>query len=86
VKTLKHDDCRNLAVVDAFKGYCNCHKNMVPIDTPVCDEFVSLPKCGICANFEAGKEENMGICAAGKGRPWTYPDLIGLSCEMYKGR
>ncbi len=84
---LKHDDCRNLATVDVAKGYCYCHKRMVIIDTPVCERFDALPKCGICAHFVGDKEEkNIGICSAEKNHPWTYPDLITTTCELYKNK
>ncbi|MDR2005661.1 MAG: 4-hydroxyphenylacetate decarboxylase small subunit [Acidaminococcales bacterium] len=85
MNTLKHDDCKNLATIDVTKGYCHLHKRLVAIDSLVCDEFLALPKCGICANFLSDKTEKyMGVCTAGKKHPWTYQDLIVENCEMYK--
>ena len=84
MEQLKHNDCKNLATIDVAKGYCHVHKQIVLIDTPVCPKFDALPKCGICAKFVCNKdEENLGTCTAEKHTPWTYPDLIASSCEMY---
>jgi hypothetical protein len=82
----KHDDCRNLATIDVAKGYCHLNKSTVLIDTPVCPNFSALHKCATCKSFEKdAKESNIGVCAAEKHRPWTYPDLIAQSCELYQG-
>ena len=86
-ENLKHDECKYLATVDAAKGYCHCQKKMLLIDLPVCEKFEALPKCRICANFVGDKdEENLGTCTAGKNNPWTYPDLIASTCEMYTAK
>ena len=81
----KHDDCMNLSTIDVAKGYCHCNKATVLIDTPICPKFSLRKKCGNCKNFKRDeKEENLGVCMAEKHQPWTYPDLITQSCEMYQ--
>jgi len=81
----KHHDCRNFLPVDAAKGICNRTKQMVLIDSPVCENFNELPKCRNCSNYAAGgmDKETLGICEAGSTKPWTFEDLIAVNCEMY---
>ena len=84
---MKHSDCKNCATIDAAKGYCHCHKQIVLIDTPVCGQLDPLPKCGGCARFRAdANEPDLGFCTAEKKQPWTYPDLICSGCEMYEAK
>lgn len=83
----KHDDCKFLATIDVAKGYCHRNKQVLIIDTPVCEKFDALPKCATCAKFvQDSAEANLGVCSAGPNSPWTYPDLIASTCEMYAGR
>lgn len=81
----KHDDCIHLATIDVAKGICHLTKKTVLIDTPICPKFAPLKKCGNCKNFQKDKtDSNLGVCAAEKHLPWTYPDLIAQSCAMYQ--
>jgi 4-hydroxyphenylacetate decarboxylase small subunit len=81
---LKHKDCRNFVPVDVAKGFCREHQQMVLIDSDVCDSFRMLPKCGNCAKFEPySPEDSMGSCLAEKRKPWTFADLITVTCENY---
>ena len=79
----KHLDCRNFAPVDVAKGICHTRKQMVLADGESCELFERLPKCEHCANYSAGEEEYLGMCEASTGRPMTYPDLIGVTCEWF---
>ncbi|HHW39766.1 MAG TPA: 4-hydroxyphenylacetate decarboxylase small subunit [Syntrophomonadaceae bacterium] len=86
-KELKHHDCRNFIPVDVAKGICNVHKQMVLIDTPVCEKFRTLPKCKNCAHFTADPgQDTMGTCEAEKTKPWTFADLITVTCENYSAK
>lgn len=81
---MKHKDCRNFVPVDVAKGFCNVHKQMVLIDSDVCETFKVLPKCENCAKFEPySSEDTLGTCLAEKAKPWTFADLITVTCEMY---
>lgn len=79
----KHNDCWNFVTVDVAKGICRRRNELVAIDTPTCEKFVPLPKCKNCAHFEPGTETGIGNCAAERHKPWTYPELIAVTCEMY---
>jgi 4-hydroxyphenylacetate decarboxylase small subunit len=79
----KHNDCWNFVTVDVAKGICRRRGELVAIDTPVCKNFRPLPKCKNCAHFAPGSEEGIGVCGAELHKPWTYPELIAVTCEMY---
>jgi 4-hydroxyphenylacetate decarboxylase small subunit len=79
----KHLDCRNFAPVDVAKGICHIRKQMTLADGESCELFERLPKCKHCANYTPGEEEYLGICKASTGRPMTYPDLSGVTCEWF---
>jgi len=81
--TFRHNDCRNFIPVDVAKGICGRQDKMVAIDTPTCECFQALPKCKNCAHFSAGTEPGIGTCGAEPHKPWTYPELIAVTCEMY---
>jgi 4-hydroxyphenylacetate decarboxylase small subunit len=53
-------------------------------DDTQCEHFVQLAKCKNCSNYTAASEEYMGTCNAEASKPWTYPDLIAVTCEWYK--
>jgi len=78
----KHNDCRNFVTVDVSKGICRRTGELIMIDTDTCEWFVELPKCKNCAAFVLDSEE-MGTCTAEQHRPWTYPELVAVTCEMY---
>lgn len=80
----KHNDCRNFVTVDVAKGICRRRNEMVAIDTPTCEHFEALAKCKNCAFFKNGHADGLGTCEATDARPWTYPELIAVTCEMYR--
>lgn len=79
----KHSDCRNFVTVDVTKGICRRTGNLIMLDTEPCEHFNELPKCKNCAAFACGKADEMGICKAEKHEPWTYPELVAVTCGMY---
>ena len=81
----RHCDCRNYAPVDVVKGICHRTKNLVLGDDNQCEHYVQLSKCKFCANFTSSEEEFMGTCNADPAGPWTYPDLIAVTCGSFKG-
>ena len=83
-KTQRHCDCRNYAHVDVVKGICHRTKDPILGDEAQCDHFVQLAKCRNCSNYSASAEEYLGTCNAEAGKPWTYPDLIAVTCESFK--
>jgi len=66
------------------KGICHRTKDMILGDEKQCAEYVQLSKCKFCGNFTAAKEDFMGTCNAEANKPWTYPDLIAVTCESFK--
>ena len=79
----RHCDCRNYAHVDVVKGICHRTKQMVSGDEAQCPHFTALAKCRNCANYTSAKEEFLGVCQAEASKPWTYPDLIAITCKQY---
>lgn len=82
-KVLLHNDCRNFCSMDVAKGICRRSQEMVLIDSQACPCFVQLAKCKVCANYSA-TDENTGVCKAEKDEPWAYPEMIAVTCEMFK--
>jgi len=82
----RHCDCRNYAPVDVVKGICHRTKDVILGDEEQCAHYVALSKCKFCASFSASKEEHMGTCNADPRKPWTYPDLIAVTCESFTAR
>lgn len=83
-KVCQHNDCRNFCSMDVAKGICRRTSELVLIDSEACAEFTPLPKCKFCANFAAGEQEGLGSCTAEAGHPWAYPEMIAVTCEMFK--
>ncbi|NMB90271.1 MAG: 4-hydroxyphenylacetate decarboxylase small subunit [Chloroflexi bacterium] len=83
VQVLQHSDCRNFCSMDVAKGICRRTQDVVLIDAEACSSYAQLPKCKFCANFAAG-EEGLGTCLAEANQPWAYPEMIAVTCEMYK--
>lgn len=81
---LRHCDCRNFCNMDVAKGICRRLQEVVLIDEAACPEYAQLPKCKFCANFGAGEQEGIGTCNADASRPWAYPEMIAVTCEMFK--
>jgi 4-hydroxyphenylacetate decarboxylase small subunit len=81
--TLRHNDCMNFLAVDVTKGICRRTNELVLIDSEVCGSFTTLPKCKNCAFFKENGQETIGTCTAEKAQPWTFQDLIAVTCELY---
>jgi hypothetical protein len=54
------------------------------IDSVACSSYVQLPKCKFCAAFAAGEQEGIGTCTAEAGHPWAYPEMIAVTCGLFK--
>ena len=80
----KHCDCRNYAPVDVVKGICHRTKELILGDDNQCEHYAQLNKCKYCGHFTAASEEFMGTCNADPSKPWTYPDLITVTCTSFK--
>ena len=83
-KVLRHNDCRNFCSLDVAKGICRRTQEVVLIDSATCSEYVQLPKCKFCAYFSYGVQEGIGTCNADASQPWAYPEMIAVTCEMFK--
>lgn len=81
---LQHKDCRNFCSMDVAKGICRRMDEKVMIDGEACSEYVQLPKCKFCANYASSEDDGIGACNAEAGRPWAYPEMIAVTCEMFK--
>ena len=83
-RLLQHNDCRNFCSMDVVKGICRRTGETVLIDSAACDCYVQLPKCKFCADFAAGGQEGIGTCRAEAGQPWAYPEMIAVTCGLFK--
>ena len=83
-QVLQHSDCRNFCSMDVAKGICRRTQEVVLIDSQACSCYAQLPKCKFCAHFAAGEQEGIGACNAEAGSPWAYPEMIAVTCEMFK--
>lgn len=83
-KVLWHNDCRNYCSLDVAKGICRRTQEVVLIESTACSEYVQLPKCKFCAYFSTGNQEGIGTCNADASHPWAYPEMIAVTCEMFK--
>ena len=84
---LNHRDCRNFAPVDVTKGICHRTKDMVLADSEQCQDFSLQPKCKNCKEFARTEDAiEMGVCLASKQEPkfFAYPDMVALTCEMFR--
>jgi 4-hydroxyphenylacetate decarboxylase small subunit len=82
----RHSACRNYAPLDVVKGICHRTKEIILGDDDGCEHLDLMPRCRHCASFIPATEPHLGVCAAGEGRPSTYPDLVGLNCEHFSWR
>ncbi len=76
-------DCRNYAPVDVAKGICHRDKQTVLADDPNCEFFEPTQKCKFCSHYVSSQEEQIGLCGAVPNKPWTYPELITVTCEWF---
>lgn len=81
---LQHKDCRNFISVDVAKGICRRTGDMILLDGEACSEYVQLPKCKFCSHYATSDQEGIGCCTAEAGSPWAYPEMIAVTCEMFK--
>jgi 4-hydroxyphenylacetate decarboxylase small subunit len=80
---LTHMDCRNFVAIDVAKGMCHRTKDTILADDEHCEHFTALPKCKFCDHF-ALTAEYLGTCNAASNKPMTYPDLVAVTCEMFR--
>ncbi len=83
-KVLRCNDCRDFCSIDVAKGICHKTQEVVLIDSTACSEYVQLPKCKFCAHYSTGDQEGIGVCNAEVGHPWAYPEMIAVTCEMFR--
>ncbi len=83
-KVLRCNDCRNFCSLDVAKGICRLTQVIVLFDSNACSEYVQLPKCKFCAYFLTSDQEGIGTCTADANRHWAYPEMIAVTCEMFK--
>jgi 4-hydroxyphenylacetate decarboxylase small subunit len=72
--------------VDVVKGICHRTKDLIAGDDPHCPHFVQLAKCHNCSHYSDSGEEYIGVCKAEASKPWTYPDLIAVTCAMFRAQ
>jgi 4-hydroxyphenylacetate decarboxylase small subunit len=82
-KILKHNDCRNFCSMDVVKGICRRTGEMVLIDSDICSSYTQLPKCKICNYYVQGDQDGIGTCNAEESRPWAYPEMIAVTCNLF---
>lgn len=85
METRKHSDCHNFVTVDVAKGLCRRSGNLIAVDTETCGGFTPVAKCKNCAHY-APADERLGACEAERSRPWTYPELVAVTCVMYAAK
>ncbi len=83
-KVVRCNDCRNFCSIDVAKGICGLTQEVALIESTACSEYVQLPKCRFCANFSKGDQEGLGICNAEASHPWAYPEMIAVTCDMFR--
>ncbi len=86
MEKLLYKDTRNYTPIDVTKGIDHVTGNIVLADNEAPAGYEVMPKCKNCSNFTAGAD-HMGICEASMNEPkfFTYPDLVAVTCGMYKG-
>ncbi len=83
-KVLQCNDCRNFFSLDVAKGICRLTQDVVLTDSKTCTDYVQLPKCKFCTYFSTGHQEGIGMCNAEADHPWAYPEMIAVTCAMFK--
>lgn len=83
-ENFKHTECRNYAPVDVAKGICHRTKEIVLADGEHCEHIEKIQKCKFCSQYTASKQEFLGTCGAVISKPMTYPDLVTVTCEMFR--
>ncbi len=83
-KVLRCNDCRDFCSIDVAKGICRRTQENILIDSTACSDYVQLPKCKFCVYYSAGDQEGIGACNAEASHPWAYPEMIAVTCEMFK--
>ena len=92
-KEIAHRDCRNYVPVDAAKGLCRRSKNLLPADGDICKEFRRLPRCRVCAHFQAtsensqsGLDNQIGVCLRSVNQFLAYADMTAATCRDFQLR
>jgi len=75
-----HRACEDYVSIDVFKGYCHTYQKLVNADEKACLNFVPIPKCGLCTNYQP-QDETMGTCMSHES---TFQDLTAKTCENFK--
>ncbi len=81
---LKHNDCLNFSSIDAAKGICRLTKQLINIDTDVCESLRLAPKCKNCKSFTNPNEDGTGICKGLEKEHWTFESLSAVTCKGHK--
>ncbi len=82
---LLYRDTRNFIPIDVAKGIDAVTGKKVSADDLAPEGYEAIEKCGNCKNFTPDGE-HMGICEASEAEPkfFAYPDMVAVTCEMYK--
>jgi 4-hydroxyphenylacetate decarboxylase small subunit len=81
---MKHNDCLNFSSIDAAKGICRLTKQLINIDSGVCEHLKLAPKCKNCKSFEKTSAAGTGICRGLSKEDWTYESLNAVTCRGYE--
>jgi 4-hydroxyphenylacetate decarboxylase small subunit len=84
INVLQHCDCQNFCSIDVAKGLCRRTGERVLVDGAACDCYVQLPKCKFCAHYAPGEQAGLGICGAEPDLPWAYPEMMAVTCALFK--
>lgn len=81
---MKHNDCLNFSNIDAAKGICRLTKQLIIIDSDVCENLKLAPKCKNCKSFEKTNEDGTGICRGLTKEDWTFESLSAVTCKGFE--
>ena len=81
---LKHNDCLNFCSIDAAKGMCRITKQLINIDSDICEGLVLAPKCNNCKHFNNPDEKGIGICSGLSKEDWTFGSLSAVTCKGHE--
>lgn len=81
---MKHNDCLNFSSIDAAKGICRLTKQIINIDSTVCEHLKLTPKCKICKSFEKTSEDGTGLCKGLSKEDWTFENLNAVTCKGFE--
>ena len=81
---LRHNDCLNFSSIDAAKGICRLTKEIINIDSDVCEALNLAPKCKNCKNFDKPNNEGIGVCKGLAKEDWTFESLNAVTCNGHE--